>query len=83
MEITNLVMPLSIQSKGGYAVKILAIDPKDHDCFSGEITLPNETKRGRWDLNGLMRGGADSTNLLMNSNVLALLGQFARQLGAK
>jgi hypothetical protein len=83
MAITKLDQPLNVKSNWGYSVKILAIDPKDQDCFSGEITLPNGTESKNWDLGGLMRDGSDETNLPMGTDAMALLRQFAKQLGAK
>jgi len=74
--------PISTQSIGGYPVVIDGLDPSDHDCIVGEISLPIGKKRARWNLTGIMRGGVHECNLPMKADDLDGLEALAKKLGA-
>ena len=79
-----LIEPIKMKSLGGNPVSITGISPSDHDCIVGEIELlGGRSQRAKWNVNGTMRGGADSTNLDMCSEELADIGSLLQKLGHK
>lgn len=81
---TILIDPINTQSRMGYPVTIVGLDPTSGDCIVGDISPHGAPQtRARWNLDGTARDQTPDCNIDMSDPDLEDLSILARHLGVK